>query len=153
VQQRQTTQKGMVDNITLYGDQTGKKTEFLVNDVLHVDPNVTILSGTKYGNDNGLDHVVQFVDPATNKVMTMIIDSKQLAKNGTTSLDPNAAGGLMQLSEDSLFVVVRNIGNTPATRAIQQAQNTGTLIKAVAYVDKSTGQLKIVSVVVPNFPK
>ena len=31
----QTKQKDIIGNITLYGDQTGKKTEFLVNDVLH----------------------------------------------------------------------------------------------------------------------
>jgi filamentous hemagglutinin len=143
----QTTQKDMIGNITLYGDQTGQKTEYLVNDVLHMDANVTILSGTKYGNDNGLDHVVQFVDPATNKVMTMIIDSKQLAENGTTSLDPKAAGGVMQLSDASLLSVMDKLGTaSPAVVAIKQAQKEGTLVKAIAYVDKGTGQLKIVPV-------
>lgn len=44
--------------------------------------------------------------------MTMIIDSKQLAENGTTSLDPNAAGGVKQLSDKSLNVVMKNLGES-----------------------------------------
>lgn len=82
--------------------------------------------------------------------MTMVIDSKQLAINGTTSLDPKAAGGLMQLSDDSLKVIADRLGSSPAGNAVLDAMNDGTLVKAVAYVDKSTGQLKIVPVSVPN---
>jgi filamentous hemagglutinin len=140
-----------IKDIQVNGDITGAKTENLVNTTLKADPNVTVLDGTKYGANNGLDHVVQFKDPQTGQTMTMIIDSKQLAKNGSTSLDPNAAGGTLQLSQNSLKVVLNNLpDNSPAKQAILNAQFDGTLIKAVSYVDKTTGELKIVPVNVPN---
>jgi hypothetical protein len=57
----------------------------------------------------------------------------------------------MQLSENSLNVVMNNLGDSsPAVQAIRHANADGTLVKAVAYVDKTTGQLKIVPVNVPN---
>ena len=89
--------------------------------------------------------------------MTMVIDSKQLAINGTTSLDPKSAGSaelgknVMQLSDESLTIISARLpDNSPAKTALDQAQKNGTLVKAVAYVDKTTGQLKIVPVTVPN---
>lgn len=88
---------------------------------------IKVLDGTKYGSNNGLDHVVQYVDPQTGKTMTMVIDSKQLAINGTTSLDPKAAGGLMQLSDDSLKVISDRLGSSPAGNAVLDAMNDGTL--------------------------
>jgi hypothetical protein len=94
--------------------------------------------------------VVQYVDPQTGKTMTMVIDSKQLAINGTTSLDPKAAGGVMQLSDESLRTVVGRLDGTPAGKAVESALDSGTLVKAVAYVDKKTGELKIVPVAVPS---
>jgi hypothetical protein len=140
-----------VEDIRINGDITGLKTENLVNVTLLSDPGMVVLEGTKYNGNKGLDHVVQFVDPQTNKLMTMVIDSKQLAKSGSTSLDPQAAGGVMQLSDVSLDVVMRNIGDSsPAVQAIRRAQNSDTLVKAVAYVDKTTGELKVVPVNVPN---
>jgi filamentous hemagglutinin family protein len=143
-----------VEDIRINGDITGLKTENLVNVTLLSDPGMVVLEGTKYNGNKGLDHVVQFVDPQTNKLMTMVIDSKQLAKNGSTSLDPQAAGGVMQLSDSSLNVVMNSLGeSSPAVQAIRQANADGTLIKAVAYVDKTTGQLKVVPVNVPNRPK
>jgi hypothetical protein len=117
---------------------------------------IKVLSGTKYGSNNGLDHVVQYVDPQTGKTMTMVIDSKQLAINGTTNLSSSAAGSaelgkkVLQLSDESLKVVTAKLGDSPASQAIKDAQDSGTLVKAVAYVDKTTGQLKIVPVTVPN---
>jgi len=35
----------------------------------------------------------------------MIIESKQLAKNGSSSLNPKSAGGVLQLSDESINVV------------------------------------------------
>jgi len=140
-----------IEDIRINGDITGLKTENLVNATLRADPGMVVLDGTKYGSNNGLDHVVQFVDPQTNKLMTMIIDSKQLAKNGTTSLDPKAAGGVMQLSDASIDAVLDRLADlSPAKLAIDSAKDSGTLLKAVAYVDKATGQLKVVPVTVPN---
>lgn len=89
--------------------------------------------------------------------MTMVIDSKQLAINGTTSLSSNAAGtaelgkNVLQLSDESLSIISSRLpDNSPAKIALDQAQKNDTLVKAVAYVDKTTGQLKIVPVTVPN---
>jgi hypothetical protein len=89
--------------------------------------------------------------------MTMVIDSKQLAMNGTTSLSSTAAGtaelqkNVLQLSDESLAAVLFKLPDTsPAKQAILNAQFDGTLAKAVSYVDKTTGQLKIVPVNVPN---
>ena len=88
--------------------------------------------------------------------MTMVIDSKQLAINGTTNLSSTAAGTaelgkkVLQLSDESLKVVTAKLGDSPASQAIKDAQDSGNLVKAVAYVDKTTGQLKIVPVTVPN---
>ena len=129
---------------------TGAKTEFVDQKTLESDGYVVVLGGTKYGGNNGLDHVVQFVDPADGVLKTMVIDSKQLAKNGTASLDPKAAGGVMQLSDDSLRAVISRLGETPASVVVEKALDSGTLVKAIAYIDKSTGELKFVRLSVPN---
>jgi filamentous hemagglutinin len=135
-----------IKDVMLNGDQLGTKTERIVNDALAADKNVTVLSGTNYAGNKGLDHVVQFTDPDTGKLMTLIIDSKQLAKNGTTGLNPEAAGGLMQLSDGSLTAMLPKLGSTPASNAIDQAMLAGTLLKAVAFIDRTTGELKIIPV-------
>lgn len=81
--------------------------------------------------------------------MTMVIDSKQLAKSGGTGLNPKAAGSaesmenLMQLSNASLAIIAGRLKGAPAANAITQAMDDGTLLKAVAFVDKQTGVLKI----------
>ena len=88
--------------------------------------------------------------------MTKVIDSKQLAIKGTTSLSSNAAGtaelgkNVLQLSDESLRGISDRLNGSPAGNAVLDAMNDGTLVKAVAYVDKSTGQLKVVPVTVPN---
>lgn len=56
----------------------------------------------------------------------------------------------MQLSDDSLRLIAQRLGDTPASTALVNAIHGGTLVKAVAYVDKTTGELKIVRVNVPN---
>lgn len=60
---------------------------------------------------------------------------------------PNAAGGTMQMSDDWDKVVLNKLDkNSDARKAIEAAQENGTLIKGAAYVDKSTGQLKLVRI-------
>ena len=139
----------IISDVVANGDKLGVKTEALVNDVLKADPNFKILDA-KYGSNNGLDHLVQYTDVQTGKTMTMVIDSKQLAKNGTVNLDSKAAGGVMQLSDSSLDVVVNKLGGSPAAAALDTAMSSGTLEKAAAYIDKVTGELKIVRIDVPN---
>jgi filamentous hemagglutinin len=145
-------QRLRISDVVANGDWQGVKTEALVHDVLTSDTGFKVLDGTKYGGNKGLDHVVQYVDPDTGKTMTMVIDSKQLARNGTTGLDSQAAGsaelgrGVMQLSDTSLAAIVPKLNQSPAAQAVKDAILDGTLVKAVAYVDKATGQLKIVRV-------
>ena len=147
-------QRLMISDVVANGDKFGVKTEALVNDLLKSDPSIKVLEGTKYNGNNGLDHVVQFVDPVDGVTKTMVIDSKQLAKNGTTSLDSKAAGGTLQLSDSSLDAILNRLDDlSPAKLAIDSAKDNGTLVKAVAYVDKVIGQLKIIPVNVPNVVK
>jgi filamentous hemagglutinin len=139
-----------IQDIRINGDITGIKTENLVNKTLEMDPQVTVLPGTKYSGEKGLDHVIQFVDPADGVTKTMVIDSKQLARSGSTNLDPEAAGGTMQLSDSSIRTVLSRLADdSPAKDAIEKALKSGTLVKAVAYLDKVSGELRIVRVTVP----
>ncbi len=111
-------QRLIISDVVANGDKLGYKTESLVSDVLKADPNFKILDA-KYGANNGLDHVVQYTDKETGKLMTMVIDSKQLAKNGTTSLDPQAAGGVMQLSDARVLLnYAQNDAPITSTRCV-----------------------------------
>ena len=47
-----------------------------------------VLSGGKYGGNNGFDHVWQAADGS----VVLIVESKQI-RNGTVQLNPNGAGG------------------------------------------------------------
>lgn len=139
----------MMLNIWVNGDFKGDKTEKIVNNVLENDSTMTLLEGTKYHGENGLDHVAQHIDPDTGKTMTLVIDSKQLAKNGTTSLNPEAAGGALQLSDASLRITAQRLGNSPAGLAVRQELDEGSLVKAVTFVDKNDGKLKIMKIQTP----
>ncbi|MBT9160807.1 MAG: hypothetical protein DDT26_02103 [Dehalococcoidia bacterium] len=103
-----------------------------------------------------MNATAQLFDPADGITKTLVIDSKQLAKSGATNLNPRAAGTaqhrrpVMQLSDDSLRVIIDRLQGSPAGNAVQQAMENNTLEKAVAFVDKSTGELKIVRIEVPN---
>lgn len=46
-----------------------------------------VLSGGKYGSNNGYDHVIVFKDAQGNTNLTMVVDSKQLGQKGI-KLDP-----------------------------------------------------------------
>lgn len=138
------TQRLIISDIVANLDKSGVKTESLMDFVLKADPNIKVLEGAKYHGNNGFDHVIQFVDPNDGVTKTMIIESKQLAKNGSSSLNPKSAGGVLQLSDESINVVLRNLDGSPAGLAIQSAMNNGTLLKALSYVDKATNELKIV---------
>jgi hypothetical protein len=75
-----------------------------------------------------------------------IVAGKDLISVGTQFKGTDS----LRVSDTSLNVVMQNIGKSPATEAIRKAQFEGTLVKAVAYVDKSSGNLMIVPVNVPN---
>lgn len=127
------------------GDPLGVKTEALFENVVK-EQGGKVLSGGKYGNNNGYDHVIVFKDAQGNTNLTMIVDSKQLGRKGI-KLDPKAAGGNMQMSgEWDAAVLAKLDRNSEAYKAITAAQKNGTLVKGAAYVDKSTEKLMLVRI-------
>ncbi|WP_084349738.1 hypothetical protein [Moraxella oblonga] len=138
------TQKQLQEIINK-GDVSGAKTEALFEDVVK-EHGGTVLTGGKYGSNNGYDHVVVFKDTDGKTYLTMTVDSKQLTKKGV-KLDHNAAGGKMQMSDEWDDVVLDKLDkNSDARQAIEIAKDNGSLVKGVAYVDKQTGQLKLVRI-------
>lgn len=139
------TTRTQVEDIAKNGDPTGVKTEALFNNVVE-EHGGRVLSGGKYGSNNGYDHVVVFKDADGTTYLTMTVDSKQLGKKGVT-LNPKAADGTMQMSDEWDDAVLKKLDkNSEARKAIEAAKENGTLVKGVAYVDKATGELKLVRI-------
>lgn len=146
-------------DIVKNGDPYGTKTEELMNSVAESHRG-QVLDGGKYGSNNGFDHVLVWTDAEGNVNLTLSVDSKQVGLKGAT-LDPKAAGGQMQMSAEWDDAVLRRLpDDSPAKRAILAAKEDGTLVKAVAYVDKNTGALNLIridpkaqSVKVPALPE
>lgn len=128
------------------GYQFGTKTENLLKVTVNASAENIVLTGEKYGSNNGFDLVTQFVDAATGKTMTMVIDAKQLAKNGSVRFDAKAARDTVQMTDNWINAVVDNLKNSPAAIAVKNAVTTGTLIKAAAFVDKSTDKLMLIRI-------
>jgi len=78
--------------------------------------------------------------------MTMVIDAKQLAKNGSVSFDSKAAKDTVQMTDAWVRAVISELKGSPAGMAVEKALNTGTLVKAAAFVDKSTGKLMMIKI-------
>lgn len=77
----------------------------------------------------------------------MPIDSKQMAKNGSVKMDPQAAKSTMQMSDQWINAVLTELDNTDAAaKAVKAAIQTNTLVKAVAFIDRATGELKILRI-------
>lgn len=139
--QTQKQLKDIIDN----GDISGAKTEDLFENVVK-EHGGKVLTGGKYGSNNGYDHVVIFKDTDGKIYLTMTVDSKQLNSKGV-KLDPKAAGGNMQMSDDWDDEVLGRLGkNSEASQAIRAAKENGTLVKGVAYVDKNSKTLKLVRI-------
>ncbi|HGO8582049.1 TPA: DUF637 domain-containing protein, partial [Neisseria meningitidis] len=86
------TDKQLLKTISEGRDTTGKMTEQLF-DSLAKQNGFRVLSGGKYGANNGFDHVWQAADGS----VVLIVESKQI-RNGTVQLNPNGAGGYTQMS-------------------------------------------------------
>jgi filamentous hemagglutinin len=127
--------------IATYGDLTGQLTERLVDSVA-TDQGLTVLSGGKYGSDNGFDHILEAPDGS----VTIVVDSKQM-NGGSFSLSNNGAGGAQQLSDQWIRNVLNALDQTsPAVASIRDAIGNGSLYKAVMGVDKTTGKLMMVRI-------
>ena len=84
----------------------------------------------------------------------MILDGKQFTASGAVSLSGNGAGGSNQLSLGWVEEVIRRIRidnpSSPAIAAIRRAQDSGALTTAVGGVNRTTGELLVLPVTVPN---
>lgn len=137
--------RGQVKQIAKNGDPLGVKTEALFENVVK-EQGGKVLSGGKYGSNNGYDHVIVFKDAQGNTNLTMVVDSKQLGQKGI-KLDPKAAGGNMQMSGEWDTAVLSKLDkNSEAYKAVFAARQNGTLVKGAAYVDKSTEKLMLVRI-------
>nr|WP_289344551.1 DUF637 domain-containing protein [Acinetobacter baumannii] len=137
--------RGQVKQIAKNGDPLGVKTEALFENVVK-EHGGKVLSGGKYGSNNGYDHVIIFKDAQGNTNLTMVVDSKQLGPKGVT-LDPKAAGGKMQMSGEWDDVVLNRLDkNSEAYKAVVAAQKNGSLVKGAAYVDKNAEKLMLVRI-------
>ena len=134
------------------GDAKGTQTEALLTSVAQ-RTGMTVLDGGKYGSNNGFDLVLKGKDGA----ITVILDGKQLTSSGAVQLSNQGAGGTNQLSPGWVEQVIKNIRdtnpNSPAIAAIQAAEKAGTLSIGVGGVNRTTGQLLVLPVTVPNKPK
>ncbi|HEZ4260541.1 TPA: DUF637 domain-containing protein, partial [Neisseria meningitidis] len=139
------TDKQLLKTISEGRDTTGKMTEQLF-DSLAKQNGFKVLSGGKYGGNNGFDHVWQAADGS----VVLIVESKQI-RNGTVQLNPNGAGGYTQMSEDWIRQVLDQLPDgSPAKAAVFKANKNGTLKTAIAGVDRQTGKAVILSVKVPS---
>nr|WP_239995425.1 DUF637 domain-containing protein [Neisseria meningitidis] len=139
------TDKQLLKTISEGRDTTGKMTEQLF-DSLAKQNGFKVLSGGKYGANNGFDHVWQAADGS----VVLIVESKQI-RNGTVQLNPNGAGGYTQMSEDWIKQVANNLPDgSPAKAAVFKAEREGKLKTAIAGVDRQTGKAVILPVKVPS---
>ncbi|HFC7109176.1 TPA: DUF637 domain-containing protein, partial [Neisseria meningitidis] len=139
------TDKQLLKAIGEGRDTTGKMTEQLF-DSLAKQNGFRVLSGGKYGGNNGFDHVWQAADGS----VVLIVESKQI-RNGTVQLNPNGAGGYTQMSREWIKQVVKSLPDgSPAKAVVLKANQNGKLKTAIAGVDRQTGKAVILSVKVPS---
>lgn len=111
----------------------------------------------KYDGDKGIDHAMEWTNPADGQTYTVIIDTKQMQANGSVKLNKNSAKEL-QMSDPWLDTTARNIGKrnggqiSSDMQSILDARDNGTLLRWVAAVDKSTGTMQFINVDIPNKP-
>lgn len=125
---------------------SGNLTEQLLTSVSQ-RTGMTVLTGGKYGSNNGFDLVLQ--DAAGN--VTIILDVKQITQAGSIKLSTKAAGDTNQLSPQWIQNVLTALPqNSPSRLAVEQALRSNTLTVAVGGVNRTTGQLIVAPVTVPN---
>jgi hypothetical protein len=134
-------EQGLAQQIASGADSYGSITESLVDSVAQRQ-GWNVLSGGGYGSGNGFDHVIQNADGT----VTILIDSKQIS-SGTLKLASNGSGGAVQMSDTWVTNVLSKLdSSSPAYLAVSNAVKNGTLVKGVAGVDRSTGNLVVLRV-------
>lgn len=103
-----------------------------------------------YGKNgkHGFDHILVYEKDG----IPLIIDSKQISKQGTIQISTKAAGNTNQLSEKWIDNVMNKINNKgEAYNILKRAEIKGVSIKTmIVAVDKTTGDIKLIPVTVPN---
>ena len=139
--------KSKITDIAQKGDYKGFKTEEVVNEILKRDPNVELLDSSKYGSNNGFDHV--FRNKKTGEVW--ILDSKQIAKSGNMRVSNKGAGGARQMSPKWVKNITKKLGKEhPLTKEIEKAKNTKKLKTGLVGVDKDNEELIFIPVEIQN---
>ncbi|MFZ6774925.1 hypothetical protein ACO0LB_19650 [Undibacterium sp. SXout7W] len=145
-------EQGLVNLIKNRQDAQGNLTETLLTQIAQ-RTGMDVLSGGKYGANNGFDVVLK----AKDGTVTIILDGKQFTASGAVKLSSKGAGDTNQLSADWVTAVIDNIKklnpqgeNSPAVVAIKAAERNGTLNIAVGGVNRTTGQVLVIPVTVPN---
>ncbi|TFV07230.1 hypothetical protein E4T80_12490 [Muribacter muris] len=139
----------LMDKITQVGDPTGKLTEELMNSVAARSGFKPVKGGTYGANGkHGFDHVLVY----EKEGIPLIIDSKQISKQGTIQVSTKAAGKTHQLSEEWIEAVKEQIGKNGEThRILEHAKDKNIPVRtAIVGVDKTTGEIKLIPVKVPN---
>jgi filamentous hemagglutinin len=130
------TERALAEQVALGADRSGALTEQLVESVSQRQ-GLKPLEGGKYGSNNGFDHVYMSADGKS----VIILDSKQI--NGGVSFSSDA-NEVVQMSDAWIDKVLGKLDKTSsAFEAVFQARKNGTLVKGVAGVDRSSGELII----------
>ena len=80
-----------------------------------------------------------------------ILESKQLSNKGTVNLSNKGVGGTRQLSSEWVDNVLMKLDkDSPTRKLIEQARKYDKLRTGVTVIDKDTGELKIVPVIIKN---
>lgn len=138
-------EQALVAQIQAGQDTGGQLTEQLLSSVA-TRTGSTILSGGKYGSNNGFDVVLRNSDGT----VTVVMDGKQVLASGAFSLSANGAGGNTQNSAAWVNAVLQKLDkNSAAYQAVDAARQNGTLVTAVGGVNRTTGQLVVLPVTVP----
>ncbi|WP_429945934.1 DUF637 domain-containing protein [Bibersteinia trehalosi] len=138
-------EKALIADIVKNGDKSGKKTELLIQDLADRS-GYKVIAGGKYKGNQGFDHVLQGKDGTV-----IIIDSKQLRKDGGVQVSNNGLKNTNQLSEQWIKNVTRELNpNDPAKGLLNVAIDNKKVKTLVAGVDKTSGEIKLIPVQIPN---
>lgn len=138
-------EQALVTQIQAGKDRGGELTEQLLASVA-TRTGSTVLSGGKYGANNGFDLVLKNADGT----VTIVADGKQMLSSGAFSLSSSGAGGNTQNSRAWVEAVLERLDKSSAAyKAVEAARDSNTLVTAVGGVNRTTGELIVLPVTVP----
>ncbi|MDH6457849.1 hypothetical protein M2102_001478 [Fusobacterium sp. PH5-7] len=133
--------KKLVQKIIKEGDRSGELTEELVNK-LAKEKKYALIEGGKYGSNNGIDHILVSKDGSS----LIILDSKQMSKDGTFSILKKGADGKNQLSPEWIEAVARKIKNTETKKLLLEKLKNNKINTGIIGVDKTNGKVILLPV-------